>query len=280
MIVVNGSKEVPVIFTAHHAGHDFGQFESRVALTEVQKIRFSDYGTDKTVPNNGITVIISKYSRALGDLNRDPNDHDRFQNQDYGKPKRNNIWKPGQELSDVNKLFCQKNFYEPFHLEIVNQLRKRAKPTFVVAWDNTAHYEIGKNKSGNPVTMKPIILSNRGSEESADSNGEELTSCDPELLMLLANKLEAELKKRGLPSEIHLNLVMRGGYICRTYSSARNKELLQNLGVNCDVQSLQVEYDTIITHNQTTLEPNLENIELLRDAFTEAFKNVFSEYSN
>src|SRR4051812_19682100 len=119
MRIIEGNREVPVVYTAHHASQDYGEFESRVALTQEQKIRFSDYGSDETVPLNGIAAIISERSRALGDLNRDPDDPGRFQEQDYGKPRKHDIWKPGQGLTDEEKKYCQENFYEPFHNEIV-----------------------------------------------------------------------------------------------------------------------------------------------------------------
>ena len=56
MKTVVGSGEVPVIYTAHHASHDYDRFANRVALTPEQQIRFSDYGTDVTVPINGLFI--------------------------------------------------------------------------------------------------------------------------------------------------------------------------------------------------------------------------------
>jgi hypothetical protein len=47
MKLLEGTQEVPVIYTAHHASYDFGEFEDRVALTAEQKLRFSDYGTEQ-----------------------------------------------------------------------------------------------------------------------------------------------------------------------------------------------------------------------------------------
>ena len=70
-------------------------------------------------------------------------------------------------MTDDDKNYCQSNFYLPFHDAILDILRARNALTFVVAWDNTAHYEIGNNNSGQPVVMKPLILSNRGQEDSA-----------------------------------------------------------------------------------------------------------------
>jgi N-formylglutamate amidohydrolase len=68
-----------IIYAAHHASHVFHELAERCALSEDEKIRFSDYDTAETVPQIGIATIIAKLSRALGDLNRNPDDLGRFQ---------------------------------------------------------------------------------------------------------------------------------------------------------------------------------------------------------
>jgi len=83
-------------------------------------------------------------------------------------------------LSEAEKNELHARFYKPFHGEIVTQLRAADKPVLVVAWDNTAHYVIGKNKSNEEVTMPSFVLSNRGGEETAEADGEP-TSCSAEL---------------------------------------------------------------------------------------------------
>lgn len=278
MKVIKGTCVVPVIYTAHHASYDFGEFEQRIALTDEEKIRFSDYGTAQSIPSNGIAAIISEKSRALGDLNRHPESVDIFQEKDFTKPIALNIWKTGQNLTQAEKAYCIANYYEPFHSQIEGLLKKVKEVAFVVAWDNTANYEIGKAKNGEQVIMKPIILSNRGSEGVSSSTGAEITSCDPKFLEILAFNLENELSKKQLPSEVHLNLVMRGGYICQKYSTRRNKKKLEMAGINSEVQSFQVEYNTLITHNQETLEVNPGNIKNLKEAFSNAITYSYNDY--
>ena len=282
MKLISGSQELPIIYTAHHASHDFGEFSERVALSEEQKIRFSDYGTDLTVPTNGIVAIVAERSRALGDLNRDPDEPGRFQTQDYGQrgdqDDRHDIWKSGEGLTEEEKNYCQSTIYEPFHQTIVDQLRGRSDLTFVVAWDDTAHYRIGDYENGKNAMMKPFILSNRGLEGSGLAGTDEPTSCDPQLLALLADNFATSLGQRGLPDEVLINYVFKGGYITRRYSTLRNKEDLEKLGVSCDVQSFQLEYDTQITHDQKTLEPKTENIKALKKAFSEAIAKTVQQY--
>ena len=79
-------KVLPVIYTAHHASHDFREFSDRCALSDEERVRFSDYGTDETVARNGLATLIAAHSRALGDLNRAPDDPGRFQEEDYARP--------------------------------------------------------------------------------------------------------------------------------------------------------------------------------------------------
>jgi N-formylglutamate amidohydrolase len=278
MKLVSGSQELPIIYTTHHASHDFGEFSHRVALSEEQKLRFSDYGTDLTVPENGIVAIVAERSRALGDLNRDPTEPGRFQDQDYAQPDRNDVWKAGEGLTDEEKAYCQSTIYEPFHQTIVDQLKARDDLTFVVAWDNTAHYLIGDYIHGKTHMMRPFILSNRGQDNSPLAGPDEPTSCDPQFLAKLADNFATFLAQRGLPDEVLLNYVMKGGYITRQYSSLRNKEDLRKLGISCDVQSFQLEYDTAITHDQITLKPNTQNIKALKEAFSEAASKSIKQY--
>ena len=281
MRVILGSGNVPVIYAVPHASHDFNKFDDRVALTQEQKERFSDYGTGVTAPTNGIVAIIAEHSRALGDCNRDADDAGRFQDQDYGKAQaggKHDIWKPGQGLTDEEKQWCDDNLYVPFRQEIFEQLKKRADPTFLVCWHNTAHYEIGENEAGEQVIMKPFILSNRGAEESFESNGQEQTSCDPVFMTLLRDAFIIALRQHDLPDEVHMNLVYRGGSNCRMYSSHRNPESLVEKGIVAFTQSLQLEYDTILTHDQQTLEFYPDKAAAIQAAFTQAIEQAIAEY--
>lgn len=278
MKVIYGCKKVPVIYTAHHASHSFDIYDDRVALNLEQKLRFSDYGTDMTVPENGLVSIIAESSRALGDLNRDPDDPGRFQEYDYAKPIRNKIWKEHQELNKEEKDICQKSFYDPFHQEIEKQLAVREDITFVVAWDNTAHYTVGVDDNGESVMMKPFILSNRGLQGSAHAGPDDNTSCDPLFLEIFSEYLAKELSNRDLPNEIHLNLVMKGGYICRQYSSMRNESYLSSRDISAEIQSFQVEYDTLLTHDQNTLEPIPEKMKAIKESFSIALELAFAHY--
>lgn len=268
------TKQLPIIYTAHHASYNYGEFSDRCALSNEERVRFSDYGTDLTVPKNG-TALIANYSRGVVDLNR-PGDKNSnvFPDQDYARPKRNNIWKDGQEPTEEERVKIKADIYDTFHKNILDTVKQQNAPTLVFAWDNTAQYDIGENEAGEIQQMKPFILSNRGAEDSAypsaDSN--EPTSCDPELLLKVVELFKQKASTYNLPDEVHLNLVMKGGRIAQTYSSLRNPDL----GVAYPVQSLQMEYSTQITHDQVTLEPNQEAIDNLRTCWEEVMTEAYT----
>ena len=66
------------------------------------------------------------------------------------------------------------------------------------------------------------------------------------------------------------NLVYKGGYSTQTYNTNRHPDL------ECDypVQSFQIEHDTIITHDQETLEEDREAMVALKDATEEAVSEI------
>lgn len=264
---------LPVIYSAHHAGHSFEHrgLSKYAALTPEQRIRFSDYGTADTVPKNGSITLINPHSRALGDLNRNPDDDKGFAKKDHGKPTPNNVWQDEYELSNEMKRNLRKELYEPYHLNILTQVRALEENGVVVAWDNTADYVIGKNQDGDDVHMPDIILSNRGAENKTEENGIEIPSCEPQLLEVYGFELQKELEKRGISVDIFYNLVYFGGYITRHYSTARNGDVLDT---DKKIQSFQIEYNTKLTHDQETLTPYPKKIAAFREAAEEAMHNT------
>ena len=108
----------------------------------------------------------------------------------------------------------------------------------------------------------------------------EANSCDPQFLTLLAEAFRNELKLSGLPDGVHLNLVFKGGYICRQYSTRRNADILKAQGITSEVQSLQLEYDAALTHDQQTLAFNPAAAEALRTAFSRAIEQAYAMYQS
>ncbi len=276
MKIFEGTGVTPVVYSVHHASHSFGLFSDRVALTSEQQVRFSDYGSAETVPRNGFRSIIANTSRGLVDLNRPLQHAELFPKVDFARPA-NSVWQADQALSESEKLFNIEAIYKPYHQAIIDLIKRIDSPDiFVVAWDNTAHYEIGKDPNNEPIIMKPIILSNFGDEGTATSDSGKV-SCDPVFLELLADNLRVQLERNNLPSDVYLNLVFKGGEVANIYNSRRNDSLKQ-IGVTANVHSFQVEYNTSITHDQTTLEPSEENMQKLRSSFEQAMINSCKTY--
>jgi N-formylglutamate amidohydrolase len=260
---------LPIIYSAHHASYCFGGFNDRVALDFEQRKRFSDLGTDLTVPRNGLLTLIAPYSRGIVDLNTDDdNRHTIHPSRDFKQPDRNDIWKAGMELTESEKEKIRTSVYNHYHDDITDCINIYDQNCLVVAWDNTAHYVIGKNEAGEDQMMVPIVLSNQGDE--GKTTGESPT-CKPELLEALGSALSKELAARSLPSEVYYNLVFKGGNVARTHTnfSRPNPKYPKNT-----VQSLQIEYDMIMTHDLETLELKSQNVFLLKEAFEAAIEKV------
>lgn len=277
------SKMLPIVYSAHHASPDFGEFNNRCALTPEQRVRYSDYGTDQTVPKH-TKYLVSDYSRGIVDLNRGVDNPTIFPELDFGKPQRHKIWLQGCEPTDDEKRIIQETVYETYHHKLLdairsfeNQRAESTKPIVVIAWDNTAHYAIGKNPDGSSRIMQPFILSNNGDRERGDSiNPEVKTTCNPKFIELLVRNFSSALQKQGLPSEVHMNTYNdtpndECGYIASHYNTYYN----HNLSENCQVEALQLEYDTSITHDQD-LNPDYEAMERLRIAFEEAIEITYA----
>ena len=270
MKIVPGSSEIPFIFSAHHASDNFAEFSERSALNAFERKAYSDYGTDMTVPAVGHYALVAEHSRGLIDLNRAPDNPTRFATTDFSNPP-NNIWLKDNELTTQERQSLHETCYVPYHNQIEQWVRNTAEPLVVVAWDNTADKIIGKNVAGQDVRMPAIILSNNASENSTKNNVGEQTTCDPVLLQLIGEHVQNSLQQAGFKSDVHYNLVFRGGYIAQRYNT-------ESLGLKYSVQSLQIEYSTALTHNQETLEPLPGKVADFRAAMELALIAAYNQY--
>lgn len=269
MRVIKGSAEIPFVFSAHHASDDFGAYTDRCALTDLQRKAYSDYGTSQTVPQNGIGAVEATLSRGIVDLNRAPADAQQFAQYDFANPV-NAIWKQGQQLSEAEKQQILQDYYETFH-GALTELAESADSgvSIVVAWDNTAQKVIGNNEVGEPVVMPTIILSNQGDEELQSRADGQQTTCDPQLLKLIGDQLTNALAAADLPNDVHYNLVFKGKQIVASHTEWPNNPLRQ---------SLQIEYSSVLTHNQETLEELPGRINLVRSVAEHALTQAFQQY--
>lgn len=264
------TERLPIIYSAHHASCDFGEFSDRTNLTKEERVRFSDYGTSETVPTNGILTLRSEYSRGVIDLNRGLGDPNIFPIHDFSSnPKK--IWREGQELTKQEQERIVDTVWLPYHDQILQEIRKMDGPGLVVGWDNTAHKIIYKD-IGYSVEMKPFILSNNGALDSTkpDPKSKESTTCEPEFLEEFAHEFKKELGNRGIKTEVYFNHYLKGRYIVRRYNTNNSPDLSEH-----KIQSFQIEYDTILTHDQETLESYRETIIDIKESFEDAISKMY-----
>ncbi len=271
---------LPILYSAHHCSANFGEWSARVALSEARRKRLSDCGTDRTVPLHS-NALLATHSRGVVDLNRSPCHLDLFRDVDFADPP-NRIWHAWQEPTPGEQEDIIRRIYRPYHdrlLRCLQELSKGRQPILVVAWDNMGRYSLREDGSLRPGLTVPIILSNCGRKGGTDQDEQqrESTSCSPALLSALAAEFRTALLACGFPADvadgIHFNLPgFKGGYICEHYTTRRHQEL----PVDVDVQSLQVEYDVALTHDTRTLEANDDAIRRLQRAFTVAMERVYA----
>ncbi len=266
---VDGQSQIPFVFTAHHASADFVEYSHRCALSQYERKAYSDYDTDITVPTVGICAIIAQASRGLVDLNRFPSDPNRFPTTDFAVPL-NNIWLDGQAPTSVEQKSILDAYFVPFHDAVLQAIDSNTGPTVVVAWDNTAQKIIGQNDAGQDVMMPSIILSNNGSENSAENHDGLQVTCDARLLELVAQEISNELSKAGFAYDVHLNLVFRSKYIAQNYSNYQRQS-------DKEVQAFQIEHSTALTHNQQTLE-DIGRTSEFREAMERALIAAYQQY--
>lgn len=271
-----------VVYSAHHASDSFAfaDFDGRCALTSDQRMRFSDFGTRETVPRNG-AVLLSTHSRGLVDLNRSPDDPTLFPQKDFGRDERRSIWLPGKEPTAHERARIFDAIYRPYHDRILEVLKHESQPTLLIAWDNTAPYEDYVDANGHPRNMPSFVLSNNGDAHvgtaAIDAPERRVTTCDARLLEHLQERLKRHLSLAGLPDDVQLNTYDPApnnecGYIANQYSSLRNPLL----PVTAPVQSMQVEYNTNLTHDPVTLARNERAMNALRNAFEQAVEEVLA----
>jgi hypothetical protein len=253
------------IWSAHHASHSFFDaqngvdYRSRCALTPLQQEKLSDYGTDITVPTNGVLTMRSQLNRALGDLNRKKDNA--FRPQDFGKifrdgrwhADKHDIWLPGQQPTDAEKEQLLTMYWDPYYARILEELRRAKRPMVVVAFDNTANYKIGENTDGSDRIMMNIDVANDGAKgkPGLDEKGEErklITTCDPKFLQEFAYQLSRALREQGLRDDVTRNEYddeefNQCGDLAKHFNTRGNV-----LDVPNEVQAIQIEYNTFLTH--------------------------------
>lgn len=282
MYMAAKDEKFPIAVSKHHQSFRFGDFSPRSALSRFQRWRYHDIGTKHTAPEqNASHVQGSSYSRGVIDLNRGPDSPTLHPSVDFGRPE-NKIWKPGMEPTETEKKVIYDTIYRKYHDKLLAGVRTFTKPGILIAWDNSSSGHLGKNEAGTDVDMPAFILSNKGMENSAypknpeSDRPEDLTTCSPVFLLEIQHQLQKALRAYNLPDEVALNLVYKGGYIPEHYNTFRHPEL----ALDHELHSFQVEYNTRLTHDQTTFTAIPGRMSKLKEAFEMAMYNTYCNFLN
>lgn len=268
---------LPLVISAPHDAEAVGEFAERMLLGAILRGEMSDRWTYE-VGNHpqAFAVMCSIVSRILGDLNRDETAADVFRDTDF---LGNTIWKPGQELSDNEKLGLIERYHRPYYAQLTAHLQhkhtvagKESRVLFVDMHDTgdfnhtTGEYDkyVDKEKKKR---MPPFIISNNGLAHTGQPDPERggWTTCPPDMLhelrFLIAYNFGIDV------SDVEINTDYRGGNIVRKFGGPE-------FDAGQDVWAVQIEYHRGYVMDQESREPNIDNIARMNKLFTKIFNDL------
>ena len=255
----------PVLITIPHSGDFYPEIFLKNIKLDLDKIRkIEDFKSDqiiKFVSKDAADIIVAKCSRAVVDLNRSRKAIDNnmfkklilYSNADEKKmisyglgvfPKliqNENIFRDKLPISYGN--YILETFYDPFHLNIYNQIE-----TLFSKFGVCYHFDLHSmpNKAVKSMKSKPdIVLGNNYQK-----------SCSLDLLNYIKNDFE----KYGL--KVSINNPYAGGFITRNYGKPSK-----------GVETLQIEVNRSLYMDEQKL--LLKNIRSIQEIFSKIF-NFFS----
>lgn len=263
--------KLPIIISAPHDSDDFHEFSNRVILDPWYIGEFTDMYTAETGFHENALGNLKAYAiRGLGSLNQ-PRDKSLFKIRDFHGQE---IWKEGQELTDEEKEYCFRTFWDPYHNEIKRLIEESKQLGFgkVILWD---HHDTGdfdkrtgrrdRKLPDEKRTMPKFILSNfglSGTGEIDPANG--YSSCSAEFIQTVRKYIADEF---GLiPEEVEINTSYKGGFIIQHYGNPENY-------YGNEVVGIQIEYNRGFIMNQETREPYWDTIK----EFNEKFNRVMEK---
>ena len=251
--------KLPLITSAPHDSDDFAIFSGRVALTPWQIGEFSDKYTAATAFHpEALGNLKSQVIRGLGSLNQ-PRDFSLFKLKDF---HGNTIWKDGQELTQEEKEFCFKTYWDPYHDEIKRliALSKQEVYSKVILWD---HHDTGDFDERTGKRDRKLPEENRVMPKFILSNSN--FTCPDDFLKQVQKFICEEF---GLPiSDVELNTIYKGGYIVQTYGDPKND--FGNI-----VWAIQIEYNRGLIMDQATREPYWDTIKEFNGKFNRVMEKA------
>ena len=281
----NNFPEFPsnILIMDTHGSREFPHFVKQYIHKDFNDIlirNYSDYGTrflTKDIPSNHL--VYPKYSRLIGDPNRDPNASDFIRTEDFGG---NQIWTDKFELELKNKQDYWKNRFAqlsvmPYLEQIFKHIEflltfpeNKNKPIILIDLHDTSNRILEKRGSHkrSQFTMPTAII----------SNGENSTS--PDFMIEIFQKILLKSFYETDEKQVLINEIYLGGHITRFFGDPHNDKIkLLNKNSN-KIYTIQLELDRDLYLRPSTQKTwfnskiNEENsISEIRKSFNSAIKN-------
>ncbi len=244
--------KLPLITSSPHDGDSFAEFSPRIALSPWQVGEFSDKYTAVTAYHpNALGNLKSIVSRGLGSLNQS-RDVENFKVKDF---RGNTIWKEGQSLTEEEKEYCFKTYWDPYHNEIKRLIKTSKQEGFdkVLLWD---HHDTGDydEKTKKRDRKQPVF--DRVMPKFIVSNAD--IACSGEFLKKIQAYIAREFDLKL--DEVEINTIFKGGYIMQHYGDPKN-----NYGNK--VVGIQIEYNRGLIMDQATRKPYKEELKTMNLKF-------------
>ncbi len=263
---------LPLITSAPHNSDDFHNFADRIILDPWYIGEFTDmYTADTSYHPEALGNLKSLAIRGLGSLNQ-PRDSSLFKLNDF---HGNAIWKKGQELTDDEKEYCFKTYWDPYHDEIRRLIKSSKEKGFdkVILWDqhDTGDFNLKTGKRdrklpGENRTMPKFILSNFGKSITGGvdpANG--YASCSAEFIQNVRSNIAKEFSLEL--DEVEINTSYKGGFIMQNYTNPKN-----NFGN--EVVGIQIEYNRGLIMDQATRKPYWDTIKEFNGKFNRVMESA------
>jgi N-formylglutamate deformylase len=248
-LVTPSREETPVIVEVPHAGLEVPrEVREQLLVSDRTLLRDSDLYVDRlyaSAPSHGATLLVSRLSRYVIDLNRAPDDVDRQTVRDHPAPRpsqsRGVVWRlttDGQPALREPITYAElkdrlARYHAPYHEALAAEIaRKKARFGFVVL---LAGHSMPSTARGGKDRRADVVPGTRGRTSASGA---------------LIDLVESHFRGEGL-SVVHDD-PYRGGYATQRYGHPEE-----------GVHAVQIELNRALYADELTAEPKEEAFEKL-----------------
>lgn len=258
-------KPTNIVCLATHAGSHVPE-KYRCRLTEEMLsfnkrvlLNFSDHSCGSLIPDDlpADRVVVSEYSRILGDPNRHTDSEDLFPVEDFNGVA---VWSTPLTPEDKEDLLA--NHYRKYHQKVEAVISEaESKNDRVIVFDihDTGNLMLG---------ISPELDTLRGEHipeiSLGDKDGE---SCDPEIMHAFALAVEKHLGFKPM-----INYPYKGGFVTTKYGKDYNDALPESERFKRNV--IQIELGRYLYMDEKTQEINQEQLAIIKAGLSAAMNEV------